>query len=190
MDPLQRKKLSRSALRNHAKKIVGEIDGLLDNFSYEGVQRLLALKANLAAQLEKVEASNGEVEELIVEEEALVTDIEDSCAWNDAYFDIMVKIDDALKKHSDTKVFENKASSDKSPPEVIPNSSDVIKKREVKLPKIELKSFDGDILNWQTFWDQFESSVHSNISLSDVDKFSYLKSLLEGPAEDCISGLT
>ena len=64
------------------------------------------------------------------------------------------------------------------------------RKREVKLPKIELKSIDGDILNWQTFWDQFESSVHSNVSLSDVDKFSYLKSLLEGPAEDCISGLT
>ena len=189
MDPLHRQKISRTALRNHAKKIIGEINGLINNFPTDGVQKLLALKANLAAQLVKIETSNGEVEKLIQDEQDLIKDIEESCVANDIYFDIMVEIDNELKKH-DTKVAVNKLSSSNSTPDANLDSSLANKKREVKLPKIELKSFDGDILNWQTFWDQFESSVHSNVSLSDVDKFSYLRSLLEGPAEDCISGLT
>ena len=30
----------------------------------------------------------------------------------------------------------------------------------VKLPKLEVPSFDGSILNWKTFWDKFYISVH------------------------------
>jgi hypothetical protein len=29
-----------------------------------------------------------------------------------------------------------------------------------KLPKLSLPTFDGNILQWQTFWDSFESTVH------------------------------
>ena len=40
----------------------------------------------------------------------------------------------------------------------------------------------------QTFWDSFESAVHLNISLSDVLKFTYLHSLVNGAAQSCIAG--
>ena len=40
-----------------------------------------------------------------------------------------------------------------------------------KLPKLTLPTFDGDILQWQSFWDYFESSIHSNGNLTDVQKF-------------------
>lgn len=43
--------------------------------------------------------------------------------------------------------------------------------------------------NWQTFWDSFNSGVHDNISLSDVQKFNYLKSLLVGEALSVEEGL-
>ena len=46
---------------------------------------------------------------------------------------------------------------------------------KVKLPKIESSKFSGQALKWQTFWDQFESAIHSKESLSDIDKFTYLK---------------
>ena len=48
---------------------------------------------------------------------------------------------------------------------------------------------NGDLTKWSTFWDLFESSVHNHPSLSGVDKFSYLHSLLEGTASEAISGL-
>ena len=61
------------------------------------------------------------------------------------------------------------------------------KANPVKLPK---RSFDGELTSWSTFWDSFESAIHNNGQLSDVDKFNYLRSLLEKGAYDAISGLT
>lgn len=43
--------------------------------------------------------------------------------------------------------------------------------------------------NWQSFWDSFNSGVHNNISLSDVQKFNYLNSLLVGEALSVEEGL-
>ena len=60
---------------------------------------------------------------------------------------------------------------------------------KVKLPKLTLKRFNGDLTKWATFWDSFESSIHNNLGLSAVDKFNYLNSLLEGAAAEALSGL-
>ena len=40
-----------------------------------------------------------------------------------------------------------------------------------------------------TFWDLFNSSIHTNPILSSVDKFNYLTSLLESTAAKAIAGL-
>ena len=45
-------------------------------------------------------------------------------------------------------------------------------------------------MSWTTLWDIFQSTVHSNAGMSKIDKFSYLKSLLEGAAAGTIQGLT
>uniref|UniRef100_A0A1X7SZU3 CCHC-type domain-containing protein n=1 Tax=Amphimedon queenslandica TaxID=400682 RepID=A0A1X7SZU3_AMPQE len=58
-----------------------------------------------------------------------------------------------------------------------------------KLPKLTLKSFNGNLVAWTPFWDSFKSAVHDNSSLADIDKFSYLQSLLEGRARETIAGL-
>ena len=53
-----------------------------------------------------------------------------------------------------------------------------------------LKTFDGQLTNSAMFWDIFVSSVHTNSELSDIDRFKYLQSLLEGPAVDAVPGLS
>ena len=60
----------------------------------------------------------------------------------------------------------------------------------VKLPKLTMKRFNGDLTKWTTFWDSFSSSVHVNTALSGIDKFNYLISLLELTAAEAIAGLT
>ena len=60
----------------------------------------------------------------------------------------------------------------------------------VKLPKLELCSFNGDKLKWVEFWQSFESSVHKNDSLSDIEKFNYLRNKLTGDAKSAITGLS
>jgi predicted glutamine amidotransferase len=58
-----------------------------------------------------------------------------------------------------------------------------------KLPKLNLTFFDGNLLNWQQFWDAFQSIIHDNSFITDVQKFSYLKNQLQGIAAQCIAGL-
>lgn len=60
---------------------------------------------------------------------------------------------------------------------------------KVKLPKLTLKKFNGDLTKWTPFWDSYESSIHHNPSLSAIDKFVYLNSLLEGSASEAVAGL-
>ena len=61
---------------------------------------------------------------------------------------------------------------------------------QVRLPKLSIKKFNGDLTKWMTFWDIFNSSIHSNPTLSNVDKFNYLSSLLESSAAEAIAGLS
>ena len=61
---------------------------------------------------------------------------------------------------------------------------------KVKLPELEISKFNGDVINWQGFWDQFCSAIHENNSISNIDKFSYLKTFLCDSANAIISGLS
>ena len=60
---------------------------------------------------------------------------------------------------------------------------------QMRLPKLQLPNFDGNILKWPEFWDVFESSVDKQ-NISKVSKFSYLRSVLRGSALVVISGIT
>lgn len=58
----------------------------------------------------------------------------------------------------------------------------------VPLPKWEIKPFDGDLLQFQSFWQQFETCVDSHPELPEVRKFSYLLNSLRGSARKLIEG--
>jgi len=61
---------------------------------------------------------------------------------------------------------------------------------KAKLLKLTLRRFRGEIMNWISFWDSYNSVVHSNTVLSKIDEFNYLNSILEGAAKRAIQGLT
>ncbi|XP_035226364.1 uncharacterized protein LOC118198720 [Stegodyphus dumicola] len=46
-------------------------------------------------------------------------------------------------------------------------------KRTFKLPKLELRKFEGEIKEWLFFWSQFEK-IDKDTTISDSDKFQYL----------------
>ena len=61
----------------------------------------------------------------------------------------------------------------------------------VNLPRIKIQTFDGNILTWQLFWEQFQATVHNKLQLEEVDKLMYLQNALkDGPARNVIQGLT
>jgi len=59
----------------------------------------------------------------------------------------------------------------------------------IRLPRFNIPMFSGDILSWEPFWDSYDAAVHSNTTLSDVQKLTYLRSQLQGSAAQVISRL-
>ena len=60
-----------------------------------------------------------------------------------------------------------------------------------KLPRLEVPSFDGDILKWKSFWEQFSASIHKRSDLTAAKKMVYLQNALKDKAaKSTIEGLT
>ena len=63
--------------------------------------------------------------------------------------------------------------------------------RGMKLPKIEVPTFDGDLLQWQTFWEQFSIAIDSRTDISDTEKLVYLRLAIKaGSAKSIVEGLS
>ena len=61
---------------------------------------------------------------------------------------------------------------------------------DIKLPKMTIKKYNGDPLNWKQFIDSFTCAVDKKENLSNVEKMTYLVNLCEGEAEKTIGGLS
>ena len=61
----------------------------------------------------------------------------------------------------------------------------------VKLPKIDVPHFNGNILNWRSFWEQFDVAIHSRTTLLNTGKMTYLQSSIkDSTAKSTIDGLS
>ena len=80
--------------------------------------------------------------------------------------------DDMYKFHFDLslKLHRSLCGEDKS-------STSLNDKTGVKLPRLEVPSFNGNFVNWQLFWEQYCISVHDKTKFSDSEKLAYLSLL-------------
>ncbi|XP_071577593.1 uncharacterized protein [Temnothorax nylanderi] len=61
---------------------------------------------------------------------------------------------------------------------------------KTSLPRIQLPHFSGTYEEWPPFRDLFLSVIGENSSISNIERFHYLRSCLQGPAEKLIHSLT
>lgn len=59
----------------------------------------------------------------------------------------------------------------------------------VKLPKLGLPAFSGELGEWPSFWSLFERVIDAT-NLDPADKLAYLFSALKGPARELVQGFT
>jgi hypothetical protein len=62
--------------------------------------------------------------------------------------------------------------------------------RATSRPKIALPRFNGDILQWQQFWQAFVAEIESDDSLAGINKFNYLLGQLDPNVISSVAGLT
>lgn len=69
------------------------------------------------------------------------------------------------------------------------SNNDAVHLQGVKLPTIKLPVFKGNYDSWLEFKDTFNSLIHSNSQISEIQKFHYLRASLEGNAVRVIQSL-
>ncbi|XP_062708955.1 uncharacterized protein LOC134288362 [Aedes albopictus] len=112
-------------------------------------------------------------------EEALKQDVEADnkktrLDFEDRYFDAK----DFLTSHRGNLT----AAASSAPPGHIPNS-------RIHLPVFKIPSFDGCVKDWLSFRDAFQSMIGKDASLSPVDKFHYLLSVLTKEARTLVESI-
>ena len=86
----------------------------------------------------------------LVGEEELTSEIDQVDAFKEGIYAAIIKIDKCTTA-SRTHVLT-------APPEARPHVSH----DKVKLPKLVLRPFNGDITIWNTFWESYDSAIHKN----------------------------
>ncbi|XP_066934625.1 uncharacterized protein [Clytia hemisphaerica] len=153
-----------------------------DYLTGEDIQRsrLVGFKRTVQEVLKQLESANEDVIKGL-EADKIGEDIVESFTYvqsaNDLEASIDIKMQELVLK--DSPVSSSVSS--------IASSSN---RQTCRLPKMELPSFKGDPLLWQGFWDQYNVAIHENESLTDIDRFNYLKRFLSGEALRSVSGLT
>ena len=179
METLARKKKIHEGHRASATRTVTQIYEVIENPS-NPESTLTQCKTALEEKLETVPQLDSEILDS-VEEGEVENEIEQADVFKE-------KVQRAIIDTTGTIAAKETPAT--QPPSVVTTSSAMpAPSTRVKLPKLSLQKFNGDLTKWSMFWDSFESYIHQNSELSSFDKFQYLNSLLEGLAAEAISGL-
>jgi len=99
--------------------------------------------------------------------------------------------EELLEQYEKAEVYRSKAIETISIAKRLLRSQDSVtftKNSVVKLPKITVPEFSGDVLKWDEFFELFTTAVDSQ-NISNTEKFQFLKQSLKGEAVNTICGL-
>lgn len=105
-------------------------------------------------------------------------------AFENTYFDVIGELEEYIKRVETSRDEPSRSPVSPAPSSMIDNAQ-----VSIRLPVINLPNFDGKFSEWLEFRDTFDSLVHQNRALSDVQKYHYLKSAIKGSAARAIKAL-
>ena len=143
--------------------------------------RIQVLKDNIANKWNDLQEVQASMCTLLEEKE-----IDEECESHNEYelrvIEYMAKMMHYLEsKHVGKESAGSNSTAAQAPLSLCP-------KVQVKLPKIDLPTFDGDVLCWQSYYQSIKVSVVDDPSLADVQKLEYLMTSLKGSAAQAVKG--
>lgn len=175
MDTLEAKRKARKAARSWLSRDINKL-----NHAISAVEptknEISACLQYLEKRINNLELIQSEVEALIDDDE-LEADIEEASGHIDRYQAAKLRAEEVLSTLNDHQEVVDTSSVENEP--TTP---------QVNLPKLNLPRFGGNPLEFFPFWERFEVAVNST-KIPDVNKFIYLKSVLDGDALAAVRGL-
>ncbi|KFM59846.1 hypothetical protein X975_04359, partial [Stegodyphus mimosarum] len=165
-------KAKRMTLRSLTTRLISKIETkILENdIEEEELERLL-MQINL--KVKQLKEINSEIQNQITD----IKEIESEIVACDEYHEKLIICKSNLKR-----AFAKRKANKPRPLQL----SALKEKQTGKLPFLKISKFDGDLADWQRFWDQFESNIHRNENISNEHKFKYLHSYLTASAANAI----
>ena len=173
----------RCGYRGVVTRKVREVDAVLAADPNPDKVRLAQLKFTLKEKLETLAKIDLEIL-ILGDENAIEGDITQSEKVRDTIYEALAKIEAACEPAAPV-VAANPLPRPLTPPAPLRHAVPT-----KQLPELKLLHFNGDMTKWTPFWDSYKAAIHEDSELSDIDKFTYLRSLLEHTASEAISGLT
>ena len=182
------KKAIRRGNRAFVTKVIQTANDAIVKFGGTQVEKdiLEGYKVTLMDKKESIKKLDEDIINEIEDEDKITEDIFQAGEVGESINRMIVRIDIVLKAVAVSNVpsqgLGTSVFSETQHIHPLPNKA--------KLPKLSLKKFTGNPIDWQSFYDSYTAAVHNNDTLSKVDKFNYLKTLLEGPAASAIAGFS
>ena len=178
-EDINKMKSIRAAYKGHCTQDFKKSEKLLTSETPDQAE-LEALMDRLIRRAGEIAQMDAKIVMSLETEEDILKDTESALLFQDNISDWQFKIKQFLKSKQETPVSQFHHSSFKQTP---------TPRMHINLPKINIKPFGGDPLEWLTFWDSFSAAIDKNLELSDVEKMNYLNGTLKGEAARAISGL-
>ena len=169
------KEILRDKRKALAWKIMKDVEQGLEGEENVSKRQLTKWKISLETSQQQInELDKAILAELIEQQDetSIETEIE---ITNSFQTDVKMALEDVQEALMKFSVCERAESHEQRNPGIGSRGS-----IPTKLPKLNLRHFDGDPMKWLPFWDSFEGSIHSRKDLSERNKFDYLTGLLEG----------
>ena len=176
----------RDSHRNFVRKTIAEAKDLISGGNPIEVRKLKLLRTSLQAKCSELQVLDRDIVERLEDVSKIDSDVSESCELISVIQECMVDLESALTAQESQEKSQQSSSLESA--KTAQGHLQTVH-THAKLPKLELKKFHGNPIEWYPFWESFESAVHKNSNLSGVDKFNYLKSLLTGIAQSVVTGL-
>ena len=182
---LTKKRKIRGGHRAYVTEILNTVKETLESYEAADEIKIKQHKLTLEERLQTLQKLDDQILEL-TDDDSIVNEIEEAGNFRAEVHETLLRIDQLLTDNKNDKPDHNVSVGSGVVSEA---SASCGTKHVACLPKLVLQKFKGEPCQWQTWWNCHNSAIPTNPELTDVDRFNYLKSLLEDGALSTIQGL-
>ena len=173
-EELNHHKAVRGAYKGHCDQDIKRAERLLTDTAATNITELKALAERLSRRLDEIKAIDSAILSALAKDEEISEEADHALTFQDGIHYWILKIKEFVTdEYQPVSTFQTKPAT----------------RVHINLQKLHIQPFDGNPLEWLTFWDSYSNAVHNNHELNNIDKMNYLKGLITCNAARAISGL-